>query len=142
VDAGRRPSRPPLPPDPQVHLGAHEKGRLTIDSTRRKLGRLHDYCTATAVGFESTNPGLRQVRFTPVRLRDSSDRPCAIARGFRILSMTMERPAKQMHLRSNSRANRTSTEQMSGQSEVTIYSLGFIGGGLTAGKFTMQTAAG
>ena len=30
MDARRRPSRTPLPPDPQVHLGAHEKGRLIL----------------------------------------------------------------------------------------------------------------
>ena len=28
MDDGRRHRRPPLPPDPQVHLGAHEEGRL------------------------------------------------------------------------------------------------------------------
>jgi hypothetical protein len=28
VDASRWPPRAPLPPDPQVHLGADEKGRL------------------------------------------------------------------------------------------------------------------
>ncbi len=32
MDDGRRHRRPPLPPDPQIHLGAHEKGRLTNSS--------------------------------------------------------------------------------------------------------------
>ena len=61
VDASRWPSRAPLPPDPQVHLGAHEKGRLEpclnqLPSGMRFLAIL--LFAASACAQSSTHVGL------------------------------------------------------------------------------------